>query len=187
MRLINKIRDYLRDRQEPKTRILHLIIIFLVLSQIVVSNFIGINDDGEISKSFFEYYGTWVHIITGILVFPIVLIFLIIVIRNHSLKYFFPYLSGDYSQIKNDFLQLKQFKLPEPNASGIAASVQSLGLIALIMVLGSGFIWYLGWSNGVSWSNVPKEAHKLLTGLVITYVVGHGCMGILHIFYKSKD
>jgi hypothetical protein len=32
-----------------------------------------------------------------------------------------------------------------------------------------------------------KEFHELLTGLIEAYVVGHGGMGILHLFFNVKN
>ena len=183
MRLIETLLQYLRERQTPVVRFLHMTVLLMVLSQLVSSNFIGFSDDGAISKKFIEYYGTWVHIITGAVLLAIVLIFVFTVFRTHGIRYFFPYIFNDFKQLKEDVVLMKQLKLPEANPSGIAAVVQGLGLSALLLVLISGLTWFILWNYGVTWSEVLKEAHELLTGLVITYVVGHGAMGILHVYF----
>lgn len=187
MQIMRVAKEYLRERQSPAIRSLHIIVLFLILSQIVISNFIKFNKNGEISSSIVEYYGTWAHIISGIIIFPVVLIFLFFVIKERGSKYFFPYFFGEKSQLKSDFLQLKQLKLPEPVAYGVAATVQGLGLSALFLVLFSGLVWFISWTYGAPWSDSIKEMHGLLTGLVVAYVVGHGCMGVLHIFYMAQQ
>ncbi len=186
MQIFKLVMEYLRERQTPLVRYLHITILILVLSQIIVSNFIEFEDSGAISTHSLSFFGTWLHIITGLFIFPLALIFLVVELKLHGIKYFFPYLYGDVSQIKNDIQQLKKLQLPEPNAYGMAAAVQGLGLGALLLVLLSGLSWFLSWYMDLSWSDNVKEAHEFLTGLIVAYVVGHGAMGIMHIFLHSK-
>ena len=187
MGIIQITLEYLRERQPPVVRLLHITILCLVLSQIIVSNFMGFADNGEISKKTVEYYATWIHIGTGLSLLPITFIFIYIEIKRHGIMYFFPYVYGNFSQLKKDIQQLKQFKLPEPSAYGIAAIVQGLGLGALTLVVLSGFTWFLSWTNMAPWADSIKGFHELLTGLIEAYVVGHGGMGMLHLFFKAKN
>lgn len=146
----------------------------------------GFADNGEISRKSGEFYGTWIHIITGLTLTPIVLLFIIIELKSHGFKYFFPYFYGNYGQIKGDFQSLQRLQLPEPNPYGIATIVQGLGFGALALVVLSGMTWFFSWQSGASWSDAIKEAHELFTGLIVAYVIGHGGMGALHIFLQWK-
>lgn len=179
--------QYLRERQNPLIRSLHITIILLVLSQIIVSNFMEFSTSGEISSNTIEFYGTWMHILTGLVLFPIAVIFLVVELRQHGFKYFFPYLSGEFTQLANDIKQLVKFKLPEASDFGIAAIIQGLGLGALFLVLVSGLLWFITWNAGFSWAHDVKEVHEFFTGLVQAYMIGHGGMGILHIFSYWKS
>jgi cytochrome b561 len=187
MHIIQITLKYLRERQPPLVRFLHITILCLVLSQIIVSNFMGFADNGEISKKTVEYYGTWIHICTGLSLLPITFVFIFIELKRHGFKYFFPYFYGNFSQIKNDLQQLKRFELPEPSAYGIAAIVQGLGFGALTLVILSGLTWFFSWNYMAPWANSIKELHESLTGLIEAYVVGHGGMGILHLFFELKN
>lgn len=187
MNIFKTIMAYLRERQPPLIRFLHITIIILLLSQIIVSNFMEFTDSGDISTNTIEFYGTWLHLITGLFIIPIAFVFLILELKRHGVKYYFPYLSGDFTQLRSDMSQLVKLKLPEPNAYGIAAIVQGLGLGALFLVLFSGLIWFISWNANLSWSHSIKEIHEFLTGLIQAYLVGHGIMGILHIFSYSKS
>ena len=187
MRIIRITFEYLRERQPPVVRFFHITILCLVLSQIIVSNFMGFTGNGEISKKTVEYFGTWIHIGTGLSLLPITFIFIYIELKRHGITYFFPYCYGNFSQLKEDIQQLKQFKLPDPSAYGIAAIVQGLGLGALTLVVLSGLTWFLSWIYMAPWSDSIKEFHELLTGLIEAYVVGHGGMGMLHLFIKAKN
>jgi cytochrome b561 len=187
MHIIQITLKYLRERQPPLVRFLHITILCLVLSQIIVSNFMGFADNGEISKKTVEYYGTWIHICTGLSLLPITFVFIFIELKRHGFKYFFPYFYGNFSQIKNDLQQLKRFELLEPSAYGIAAIVQGLGFGALTLVILSGLTWFFSWNYMAPWANSIKELHESLTGLIEAYVVGHGGMGILHLFFELKN
>ena len=80
-----------------------------------------------------------------------------------------------------------KFKLPEASDYGIAGSIQGLGLGALFLVLFTGLLWFIIWNAKLSWSHDVEDMHKLLTGLVQAYLIGHGVMGVLHIFVYSKS
>ena len=71
MKIMTIAMTYLRERQTAPIRYLHITIIILVLSQIIVSNFMDFNDAGEISTDGIEFYGTWLHIITGLFIIPL--------------------------------------------------------------------------------------------------------------------
>jgi Prokaryotic cytochrome b561 len=187
MHLIHITWEYLREQQPPVVRFLHIFILCLVLIQIIVSNFMGFNDNGEVSKKIVEYYGTWIHIGTGLTLLPLTFVFVYIELKHHKIQYFFPYFYGDFSQLKKDLQQLKKIELPEPNAYGIAAIVQGLGLGALTLVVLSGSTWFLSWTYTAPWAENLKELHELSTGLIEAYVIGHGGMGILHLFFKLKN
>jgi hypothetical protein len=186
MQIIQNTVEYLRERQPGAVLISHFAILCLVLSQIVVSNFMGFSDNGEISRNIVPYVGTWVHIVTGLSLVPIASFFIYIEIRRHGFKYFFPYLYGDFSQLKKDLLQLKQLSLPEPSDFGIAAIIQGLGLGALALVLISGGTWFLSWIYMAPWAEGIKEVHEITTGLIEAYVIGHGGMGLLHLLFELR-
>lgn len=187
MNIIHIVYWYLRERQPPAVRFLHIAILCLVLSQIIVSNFMGFTDNAEVSKKTVEYYGTWIHITTGLSLLPLTFVFVYIELKRHGIKYFFPYFYGNFSQLKKDLQQLKQFELPEPSACGIAAIVQGLGLGALTLVILAGLTWFLSWIYMAPWADSIKEFHELLTGLIEAYVIGHGGMGMLHLFFQWKN
>jgi len=140
MQIKQTIRPYLKERQTPVIRLFHVVVLLLVLTQIILSNAVDFNDNGTISSNVFEFYGTWAHIVTGLLLLPLAVIFILIEFKKYGFKHFYPYLSGDNQQLKADFTQLKYRRLPEPESKGIAAAVQGLGFGALVLVLLSGSI-----------------------------------------------
>lgn len=187
MNIFNTTKQFLQERQTRSVRILHIAIIVLISSQLIVSNFMAFSDTGDISANTIEFYGTWLHIITGLFLIPVAITFLFVELRRHSLKYFFPYLYGEFTQLDIDIKYLLKLKLPEASDYGIAGSIQGLGLGALFLVLFTGLLWFITWNANLSWSDDIEDLHKLLTGLVQAYMIGHGVMGILHIFVYSKS
>ncbi len=186
MRLMHNTLEYLRERQPPAVLFLHMVILCLVLSQITVSNFMGFTDSGQISGKALQFYGTWIHIGTGLSLLPIGFAFIFIEIRRHGLQFFYPYLYKNFSQVKKDLQQLRHLELPEPSACGLAAIVQGLGFGALAVVVLSGGAWFLSWSFHAPWAASVKELHETLTGLIEAYVIGHGGMGVLHLAIKVR-
>lgn len=181
------IRKYFIDKFTPLIRYTHYLILFFVLYQMLISDFIEISDDGIIGQNIIEYYGTWSHITIGLLLLFISITFIVIELSKHGFAYFFPYLSGDITQLKSDINQLKSLEIPALAPKGLAAIIQGLGLGALFLVVVSGATWFLFWLNDIPLAGEVKEIHELLTGLIEAYVIGHGVMGMLHIFIKYKE
>lgn len=179
--------EYLRKRQPPKIRFLHIVVLLTVISQITVSNFMGFARTGEISRYALKFYATWTHITTGLTLLPIASVFVLFLMQEHGFRNFFPYFFGDYSQLTNDINKLRKGGLPDPEPGGLAAIVEGLGLCALFSVLLSGLTWFLAWKYDASWSHYIKQLHKYLTTLIEIYIVGHGGMGLVHIYLAAKN
>jgi hypothetical protein len=107
-------------------------------------------------------------------------------LTRHGFAYFFPYLRNDFNQIRKDLQLLKRFELPQPGAGGLATVVEGLGMGALMLVVLSGFCWFLAWRFMPQWAHSLKDLHEALTGLIQAYVIGHGGMGLLHLFVEFK-
>ena len=181
------IKKYFADKFTPLIRYLHYLILLFVVYQIVISsNLLEISDDGVISHNIIEYYGTWSHIIVGLLLLLLAIIFTVVELSRHGFKYFYPYLYGEISQLKSDINQIKSLEIPEPEPKGLAAIIQGLGMGALLLVTLSGATWFLLWLYDSSLVNDIKDLHELLTGLIEAYVIGHGGIGLLHIFIAYR-
>jgi len=185
--MLKVISKYFTEKLTPLVRYLHYVILFLVLLQILLSNFIEINDDGVIGQNIIEFYSTWAHISVGLSLVVLALVFAIVELSKHGILYFYPYLSGDFSQLKSDLRKLKSFEVPDASPRGIAAVIQGLGLGALLLVVLSGATWFALWSYDLALADDVKEIHELLTGLIEAYVIGHGGMGLIHIFIAFKE
>jgi cytochrome b561 len=185
--MLKTIRNYFGEKLTPSVRYLHYSILFLVLLQIILSNFIKINDDGAIGQNAIEYYSTWAHISVGLSLLLLAIVFTVVEFSKHGSSYFYPYLSGDLSQLKSDLSKLKSLEVPNASPKGLAAVIQGLGLGAILLVAISGTTWFVLWLYDLALANDVKEIHQLLTGLIEAYIIGHGGMGLMHIFIAFKE
>jgi hypothetical protein len=76
--------DCVRDRQPPAISWLHLAILCLALNQIIVSNFLGFDPLGAISRHPTENYGSWIHLCGGLTLIPLTLVFILIELRTRA-------------------------------------------------------------------------------------------------------
>jgi len=173
--------SYLGETQTKWTRVLHIAIAALIIFQIIDSNFMVV----AYSPQMVLNIGTWIHIISGITITVVSVLFIFIVLKLRGLRHFYPYLYGDLTQLKLDLKILCSFKLPEASSKGLATIVQGLGLGALVLVLCSGLLWFASWSFQWGIAHEVQDWHKTLTGLIEFYIVGHGCLGVLHFLLRK--
>lgn len=184
---ITVIQNYFKEKMPPAIRHLHITLMLLIIAQIIISNFIEIERNGEIGTKGIEFYATWLHFIVGFIIVPLTLVFVILAFKRHGFSYFFPYLTGNFAQCGKDIKQLLSFKLPESQPYGLAAIIQGLGLGAVLLVIFSGLTWFIGWTTNATWEHDLKELHELFTGLVEAYLIGHGIAGVLHIWLSKNS
>ncbi len=180
MRIAKDIWAYFGQSQSAFTRLLHLSIILLVASQFITSDLVDLKHASHADQSIAFSFGTWAHILPGMLLAFLAMIFVASELYQHGLQYFFPYLRGDLTQLKKDVQTLAARKLPEVVPGGLPAIVQGLGLIVLGSTLLSGLTWFILAETGSGLAHTVIEVHEALTGLVIAYLIGHGGMGLLH-------
>ena len=168
-------------------RYLHYAVMVIALTQLLLSNGMHIDKQGQIRETVLAQASTWGHIVFGSLFLLTIVLFSWVELRAHGLRYFYPYLWRQFDQIKADFQQLRQRRLPEANPQGLAACVQGLGLGAGLLVAISGSVWLTLWLNDSGWANDAKGLHKTLTGLIEVYIVGHGLLGLLHIYLSRTS
>ncbi len=186
-RLFKIFWDYLKNHQTPQIRIFHLVVMLLVILQVLNSSLLSFTKNGAISASLIFYLGTWCHILLGLVLIPLAVIFVLLCFREHGFRSFYPYLFGNFTQIKSDLNHLRQFKLPDPEVGGLADSVQGLGLGALLLALFFGGCWYLAWSSHLPLAKNLRDLHGLFASLTQIYLFGHGTMALVHIYFKNRN
>jgi hypothetical protein len=182
MRVVRLLWQYFGQTQPIFIRVLHLIVILICLSQLITSNLVSLSGTRMLDGSISFTFGTWTHILPGLLLVGVAALFIAAELFRRGPKYFFAYLWGDLSQIKADVKTLAGRKLPDASPGGLAAVVQGLGLGAMGLTLLSGLMWFVLIQTGSGLARTAIEMHEALTGLVVVYLIGHGGMGGLHFF-----
>ncbi|HGO4211777.1 TPA: cytochrome b/b6 domain-containing protein [Klebsiella pneumoniae] len=188
MKLVMSFINYLTSIQTKPVRNLHVAIALLVVFQIINSNGIQNAAFSFIDAWQLKYFFNWLHIFSGFTLLILSVMLVVLCFKNRGFKYFYPYLWGDFQQIKMDLLLLTKRELPDASAKGIAACVQGLGLGALLLVIISGITWFLLWRISSPFAVDILNLHKNLTSLIEIYIVAHGSMGVLHFilsYYKK--
>lgn len=180
MQIANAVWSYFAKTQPVWVRVLHLTTIVLVFVQLITSDFVELKDIYHSGGTTLFGTGTWAHILPGLTLLGVMLIFVITELLRHGLKYFFPYLWGDFAQLAADLKTLLHRRLPDAAPGGLAAVVQGLGLGAMGLTLLSGALWFLLIRAGSELAHPVIETHEAMTGLVVVFLIGHGGMGLLH-------
>ena len=178
--LLKNFWSYLGDSQGKFLRILHALIAMLIILQIIDSNFTEVN-----YHNITLGIGTWFHIIVGFSIAVLFVIFLGYEYIKRGIKYFYPYLFGDFRQLKLDICTLLKLKLPNAKPGGLAAIVQGLGLLALLLVLASGISWFIAWNKHSILTHSLQSLHESFTTLIEIYIIAHGAVGVLHFLLKQ--
>lgn len=164
--------EYLGQSQDKNYRILHIVVGLAVLFQIINSNFVHTK------------YGlnawAYTHMLCGLGLAVLSVLLLIMSLDKRGLRYYFPYLYGDFSALREDMLELRKFKLPNARSGSLAAIVQGLGLLALTLAWVTGFFWFTAWNYQSAYIDSVKAVHKTLVDPVEIYIYAHALMGILH-------
>ncbi|KGD83722.1 cytochrome b561-like protein [Pantoea sp. PNA 14-12] len=182
-------RQWLPHHDAPFFRRLHLFVAVLILSQIINSSF---TEREALGGHSLETVITWFHILSGLLLIVAGFAMLIWMRMQRGLHWYFSWLTLDFRGIRDDLACLARMKLPDAHSGGIAATVQGLGVSALLVVACSGALWFLLNSTSFASPGLTHAVlhwHRFLTTFVEIYFYSHGAMGVLHILlshYENK-
>ncbi|NLS12012.1 hypothetical protein HGP28_03785 [Vibrio sp. SM6] len=165
---------------------LHFLIALWVILQLLSSAGMHIHSDTA------EMDWRWIdrlHMYSGLSLLPIAVLFFVVVLRRRGAADLYPWRFSHWRQIKSDLVQLRRRQLPPPKPSGLAATVEGLGLFALLLAVFSGTSWYLAQAFGLSFSSTLLSLHKSLVGLIELYFYGHTGFALLHLmqFWRANE
>ena len=186
MQWIRDFWQYLGQHLAPPVRVVHIWVLLLVVTQIVISNWMHVPQEAASAMHGANAWFSWMHIGLGLLLLCLTTRLAAVCFRSRGLKYYYPYLWGDFTQLRQDICTLRQRQLPGATAQGLAACVQGLGLGAMALVTLSGGTWLLLWISGQALAPDVRALHQALTGLVEAYLCGHGGMGLLHFWLQRQ-
>ncbi len=183
----SRLWNMLPHEYAPFFRILHIIVAFLILSQIINSN---LTDAEALTDHSLEGIITWIHVVSGLGLIVCGFLMLIWMLSQRGFSYYFAWVKLDFNGIKQDIKTLMNYRLPDAHSGGIASTIQGLGVLALLSVALSGGLWFLLNTLQSNLAYSVMHWHKFLTTFIEIYFYAHGAMGLLHLFiqqYKSRS
>ena len=180
------LRNTLPHKETPFLRVLHILVAVLVLVQIINSNF---TESEALHDSGLNGIVTWMHIISGFGLIFCGIAMMAWMLTQRGFKYYFAWLALDFRGVVDDIRTLTQRQLPDAHAGGMAATVQGLGVLALLGVALCGAAWFVLNATLGPVSSVTESAlnlHKFLTVFVETYFWAHGFMGLVHMYLTLR-
>ncbi|WP_419833005.1 hypothetical protein [Endozoicomonas atrinae] len=121
------------------------------------------------------------HIYGGAALFLPAVIFFVIAIHRRQVADLYPWLKGNLSQLKEDVETLVSLKLPEASPGGLAATIEGLGLLALLLAVITGLLWFITITFISPTAPTLLEIHKTSVGAIEWYFYGHGSFALLHL------
>lgn len=168
---IERLWRFLGFFQSPCTRILHALLFLFVVMQII----------GGLTMSPGSFI-FWFHAWSGATLFALACVQVAVSFSIHGVRHFFSYLWGDVEQIEKDVRQSLKFQIVGPRPKGLAASVQGLGLGALLLAGLTGMTWFWLMQTGSPAADTLRSIHKFAAVLVILYLLGHGILALIHFY-----
>ncbi|TNF69620.1 MAG: cytochrome b/b6 domain-containing protein [Gammaproteobacteria bacterium] len=134
------------------------------------------------------------HIYSGLFAGIMLLLYLIYNISqqdNHKLSHLFPWSKNGLKLVLLDLVSLVKFKFPKKHDQGGAKGfVQGLGVLLVLSVALTGFLWFTVYSITGSLNSptiyIIKETHEYLANTVWFYLGGHVGMFILHLLFDKN-
>ncbi|WP_325894384.1 hypothetical protein [Grimontia sp. NTOU-MAR1] len=122
-----------------------------------------------------------VHMYGGVGLLLFSMVFFVTVINRRPITDLYPWLFGNIKRIKADIRIMKSGRLPSPKPGGLAAAVEGLGLLALILAAVTGAIWAIAMLNENPLSPDFLAIHKISVTAIEAYVWGHGLFALFHL------
>lgn len=170
--------SFLFARLPSAEKWLHFTTLSWVLFQLVSAAGMHVSKDATV------YHLTLIdhiHMYSGVGLLLFSMVFFVTVINRRPLTDMYPWLSGNFKVIKVDLRILKTGRLPSPKPSGLAATIEGLGLLALILATITGALWTIAMLSENASSPDFLAIHKTAVTAIEAYIWGHGIFALLHL------
>ncbi|WP_076410159.1 cytochrome b/b6 domain-containing protein [Shewanella sp. UCD-KL12] len=154
----------------------HLLIILLSLFLISTSPWIMMGRTLRSSASIWDYLHVYLGLLTGLLS---ITMFLANILKGKWRQYF-PWLAGDFSQLKRDLVGLVKGKVPLAGGRGLFSFVEGLGMLLMLGVALTGVMWFFlqGSSDALTWRSYHIWFAKGFIGFIVVHVI-FACLHLL--------
>jgi len=153
----------------------HLMVTLLSVWLILTSPWVSMFSKIPRQPGVFDRLHVWIGLITLVLTIT----YSVSCLRNGGWRLYFPWLTGQVSQVGADLRGLFRARIPAAESGGLFGALEGLTLLALLAtgVTGAGWLWAQGTSSAMEW----RAAHMLLAHGLVVFVVLHTVAVALHV------
>ncbi len=154
----------------------HLFVIILSLFLISTSSWLMMGKTLRSSASIWDVLHVYLGLVTALLS----LFMLVTNVVKGKWKLYFPWLIGDFSQLKRDIGGLLKGKIPLAGGRGLFSCVEGLGILLLVGVGLTGAVWFClqGTSDALTWRSYHIWFAQGFIGFIIVHVI-FACLHLL--------
>ncbi|MCE9677687.1 cytochrome b/b6 domain-containing protein [Shewanella sp. AS1] len=168
---MNKVTKFVRHLVDYQ----HLILIVLSLFLVATSGWILMGRGLSANASIWDL----LHVYLGLIAACFSLSILVTSTIHGGWRQYYPYLTGDLSQVVSDLKGLAKGRIPAGGGKGLFSLIEGIGLLLLLGVSVTGLLWYLqqGSSDALMW----RSWHHLFAQGFIGFLIVHSICAISHL------
>ncbi|GIU28326.1 cytochrome b/b6 domain-containing protein [Shewanella sp. MBTL60-007] len=157
----------------------HVLIIITSAYLILTSGWILIGRRLRPNASFWDQS----HVYLGLIAAFLSITFLITTCLKGKWRQYFPWLVGDFSQLKADILGFFKGKIPIAGGRGLFSVVEGVGMLLFLAVGVSGIAWFAtqGSSDALMWRGYHIHLAQAFIGFIVVHVI-FACLHLLDFF-----
>ncbi|MCG9728701.1 cytochrome b/b6 domain-containing protein [Shewanella sp. Isolate13] len=157
----------------------HVLIILICAYLIFTSGSIFIGRSLRTNASFWDQS----HVYLGLIGAFLSITFLITTSLKGKWRQYFPWLIGDFSQLKTDILGFFKGKIPIAGGRGLFSVVEGIGMLLFLAVGLTGIGWFAtqGSSDALMWRDYHIHLAQALIGFIVVHAIS-ACLHLLDFF-----
>jgi hypothetical protein len=115
----------------------------------------------------------WSHLVLGLALLPLALIYLAGCVTGGRWRHFFPWLGGRLGAIRQDVAGILRGQRPTAEGGGLFATIEGLLLVALLAAAASGALWYASGdaAAAIAWRSYHIVAAQAFVGLFALHLI----------------
>ncbi|MGS0673818.1 cytochrome b/b6 domain-containing protein [Shewanella sp. 0m-4] len=123
------------------------------------------------------------HVYLGLIAAFLSITFLITTCLKGKWRQYFPWLLGDFSQLKSDILGLFKGKIPIAGGRGLFSVTEGIGMLLFLAVGVTGLLWFAtqGSSDALFWRGYHIHFAQGFIGFIVLHAV-FACLHLLDFF-----
>jgi len=165
---LRRVLDRLADSQ-------HLVVLLASLWLVLTSPWITMRKGIPESAGFLD----WAHVVLGLALVPLSLAYFATNTLKGRWRDYFPWLAGNFAEVKRDLAGIPKGRLPQPGGAGLFSLIEGLVLVLLVATALTGLGWFVleGSRAAMAW----RDWHIVAADALVVGMVVHAIAASLHL------